>query len=38
MTYRQAKDKVLLYFIQRKLEKARKEQSVMLDKVLKLWR
>jgi hypothetical protein len=38
MTYTQAKDKILLYLIQRKLGKARKEQSIMLDKVLKLWR
>jgi hypothetical protein len=38
MTYREAKDKVILWYIHRQLDKARKEQLTMLDKVLKLWR
>ena len=35
--YIDAKDRVLLFILKRKLEKAKKAESVMLDKVKRLW-
>lgn len=37
MTYRQAKDKILISILLWKLKKAKTEQVKMLNKVLKLW-
>ena len=35
--YSDAKDLVLLFYIKRKLKKAKKAEVKMIDKVLKLW-
>jgi hypothetical protein len=37
MTYRQAKDKILISILLWKLKKAQKAESKMIKKVLKLW-
>ena len=35
--YSDAKDLVLLFYIKRRLKKAKKEADVMIDKVLDIW-
>ena len=35
--YTDAKDRILLFILKRKLAKAKKAELVMLDKVKKLW-
>jgi len=36
-TYREAKDKIILKSIQKKLKKAKKSELIMLKKVTRLW-
>jgi len=36
-TYRGTKDKIILKSIQKKLKKAKKNELIMLKKVLRLW-
>ena len=35
--YTGAKDRILLFILKRKIEKAKKAEFVMLNKVMKLW-
>jgi len=35
--YSDAKDLVLLFYIKKKLKKAKKEADMMIDKVLNIW-